>query len=209
MSAAPMTAGDFVRHTGCQPSARARLQAYLDLLARWQKRINLVGASTLHDPWRRHVLDSAQIAPHLPPGRPTLVDLGSGAGFPGLVLAILTDADVVLVEADARKCAFLSEAGRVAEARVKILNQRMEALAAGSADVVTARACAPLIRLLAVAHPVLRAGGTALFLKGRTAGAELTQARKRWKMSATLIPSVSDASGAIVNVQDFEPQDDR
>jgi len=154
-----------------------RLRVHLDLLIRWQSRINLVGASTLADPWRRHMLDSAQIHPHLPTG--PLLDMGSGAGFPGLVLAILRgegSAPVHLVEADTRKSAFLREAIRVTEAPAVVHQRRMEDLPVFPVAALTARALAPLSRLLVWAERFLAPGVECLFLKGREAEKELTEA---------------------------------
>src|SRR6185503_9322480 len=125
-----------------------RLLAYAGLLMTWSARINLVASSTLADPWRRHFLDSAQLYPLVPKGAQSLIDLGSGAGFPGLVLAIMGMRGVELVEADARKCAFLREAARIAGAPATIRNARIEAVPPRPAAVISARGCAPLDRLL-------------------------------------------------------------
>lgn len=199
----PLTAQDFQALTGCSDQTLARLTAYLDLLVHWQRRINLVGASTLADPWRRHLLDSQQLAPLLPAGARAVTDLGSGAGFPGLVLAILTAAPVTLVEADQRKAAFLAAAARVTETEVAIASQRMETLAVASADVVTARACAPLLRLLPVIARILRPDGVAMLLKGQTGQVELTQAEKHWKMRTNILVSRTDPGGMILQLQDL------
>src|SRR6516162_5253130 len=161
----------------------ARLAAYVALLEAWSTRINLVGRATLADPWRRHILDSAQLRPFVPAAARSLVDLGSGAGFPGLVLAILGVPGVALVEADSRKCAFLVEAARITGARITVLATRIEALSPRPFDVVTARALAPLERLIGLARPLLATDGLCLFLKGADTAAELTLARRRWKMT--------------------------
>ena len=137
-------AADFRRDTDVPRETAERLAAYADLLVRWQRRINLVGPATLADLWRRHMLDSAQFLDHAPGRGGTWVDLGSGAGFPGLVLAILGAGDVHLVESDGRKCAFLAEAARVTATPVRIHRVRAEALAGVAADVVVSRAFAPL-----------------------------------------------------------------
>lgn len=200
----PLSAAEFQVLSGCSETQLARLAAYLDLLVHWQRRINLVGASTLTDPWRRHILDSQQLASLLPVGQPAITDLGSGAGFPGLVIAILTPARVTLVEADQRKAAFLAAAARVSETNIAIACQRMETLAAASADVVTARACAPLPRLLPVIARILRPNGIALLPKGQTGQVELTQTEKHWKMRGSMIPSRSDTGGVILQLQDIQ-----
>jgi 16S rRNA (guanine527-N7)-methyltransferase len=176
----------------------ARLEAYAELLVGWSARINLVGANTLGDLWRRHFLDSAQLLAHVPPGTQSLVDLGSGAGFPGLVLAILGVPGVELIEADARKCAFLREAARVAAAPVVIRNARIEAAPPRIVDVVTARGCAPLDRLLLLAQPFIGPDTVCLFPKGERAREELTAARQAWTMDATFHDSCSDRRGVIL-----------
>ncbi|HYN39315.1 MAG TPA: 16S rRNA (guanine(527)-N(7))-methyltransferase RsmG [Rhodospirillales bacterium] len=199
----PLDADGFARATAATPQQVERLSAYLELLNRWQRRINLVGAATLIDPWRRHFLDSAQLVPLLPAATRHLVDLGSGAGFPGMVVALLADIDVTLVEADARKCAFLSEVARLTQAAVRILPQRIEAAPQPRADVVTARALSPLSKLLDYAVPWLAAGGVCLFPKGRSAAIELTEAAKTWKMRTATIPSRSDPDAMILRIDEI------
>jgi 16S rRNA (guanine527-N7)-methyltransferase len=205
----PLGADGFRRVTGASATDVERLAAHLALLERWQRRMNLVGAATLADPWRRHFLDSAQLAPLLPSDDPRLIDLGSGAGFPGLVLAILTPARVRLAESDARKCAFLSEAARVTGATAEIVNARIESLAPAAYEVVTARALAPLHKLLGYASKLLAENGSCLFLKGRGWRGELTRAAETWKMRATPIPSRSDPAGVVLRIDDLSQGDDR
>lgn len=177
-----------------------RLKLYADLLVKWQARINLVGPATLPDLWQRHMLDSAQLAAHLPPG--PVLDLGSGAGFPGLVLAILRGGPVHLVESDARKCAFLREAARLTGAEAVVHNLRIETLKPFPVVAVTARALAPLGKLLDWAAPFLQQGVECLFLKGRTCEEELTQAAEHWNMAVERIPSLTDASGIILHLSE-------
>ena len=179
----------------------ARLEAYAALLVRWSARINLVGRNTLVDLWRRHILDSAQLQPLVPDSARSVIDLGSGAGLPGLVLAILGTPGVELVEADSRKCAFLREAARIAEVDVTIRPCRIEAVPPHPVDVVTARACAPLDRLLGLAEPFLADGTECLFLKGERVEDELTLARKHWTMTVSLRQSVSDPRGVVLRLQ--------
>src|SRR5437660_4118565 len=130
-----LSPAEFAAATGVSRETLPRLDAYAELLRRWSPRINLVAASTLDDLWRRHFLDSAQLLPLVPSAARSLIDLGSGAGFPGLVLAILGVPGVELVEADSRKCAFLREAARIAAAPVMIRNARIESLSAHQLDV--------------------------------------------------------------------------
>ncbi len=186
----------------------ARLAAYAELLLRWQPRINLVGNTTLPQLWRRHMLDSAQLHRLLPPDTRILVDLGSGAGFPGLVLAAMGVPEVHLIEADARKCAFLREAARVMGVAAVVHNTRIEAVAPFAADVVTSRALAPLAQLLRYAEPFLQRGendgrgGRCLFLKGRGGEDELTLATKEWNMSVERVTSLSDPDGLILRLSE-------
>ncbi|MDW8340377.1 MAG: 16S rRNA (guanine(527)-N(7))-methyltransferase RsmG [Geminicoccaceae bacterium] len=185
-----------------------RLSAWLDLLRRWQSRINLVGASTLRDPWRRHILDCAQLVRYLPPAAQRLVDLGSGAGLPGLVLAILGVPEVHLVESDRRKAAFLLECkGRLGLAGVVVHPVRAEALPPFPADVVTARALAPLPRLLPLAARFAAPHTRFLFLKGREAESELTEALRRWTMTARIHPSLSSEEGRILEIEGLRPRE--
>jgi 16S rRNA (guanine527-N7)-methyltransferase len=194
----PLDPHGFAALSGVSRETLTRLEAYAELLVRWSARINLVGATTLSDLWRRHFLDSAQLFAHVPQGSQSLTDLGSGAGFPGLVLAILGVPRVELIEADARKCAFLREAARIAAAPVIIHNARIEAVPPHIADVVTARGCAPLDRLLVLAQPFSGPDTVCLFPKGERAIGELTAARQAWTMDATFHESRTDRRGVIL-----------
>jgi 16S rRNA (guanine527-N7)-methyltransferase len=147
------------------------------------------------------VLDSAQLHPLIPAETRVLVDLGSGAGFPGLVLAILGVPEVHLIESDARKCAFLREAARVTETSVSIHAQRIEATAPLAADVITARALAPLPDLLDLAVPFLQPHTMCVFLKGKNAAEELRQARLRRQMKDTVVPSRTDPDASVVIIE--------
>jgi 16S rRNA (guanine527-N7)-methyltransferase len=179
----------------------AKLEAYAELLTRWSARINLVGRDTIADLWRRHILDSAQLRAFAPERVGSMIDLGSGAGLPGLILAILGVPGVELVEADSRKCAFLREAARITETSVMLRPCRIEAVSQHPVDVVTARACAPLDRLLGLAEPFLAPDSECLFLKGERVEEELTLARKRWTMVASAYPSRSDPRGVVLRLQ--------
>lgn len=200
MSVLPVDAADFQKHTRVSRETLERLTVYHGLLRKWQPSINLVGPKTLDEAWSRHFFDSAQLWSYLPPDTRTLVDLGSGAGFPGLVLAVMGVPDVHLIESDARKCAFLREVARTTDTKVTIHNRRIEAVAPFAADVVTARALAPLSALLTWAAPFLSGGGTALFLKGQTADDELTEAGKSWTMGVERFPSLTEPSAAILRL---------
>ncbi len=190
-----------LRGFGVTPEIEGRLSVYVDLLAKWNPKINLVGSKTLDDPWTRHILDSVQLRPFMPATPCTLVDLGSGAGLPGLILAILGVGDVHLVESDARKCVFLREAARVTATPVTIHNLRLEALPAIAADVVTARALAPLDELLPMVARFLKPAGRAVLLKGARWAEELTTAHKSWHMAVSDHPSVTDPAARILLVE--------
>ena len=197
-SRGPLDPSGFAELSGVSRETLARLEAYAALLRRWSARINLVGANTLGDLWRRHFLDSAQLFTHIPQGTQSLVDLGSGAGFPGLVLAILGVPGVELIESDERKCAFLREAARVVAAPVVIRNARIEAVPPHTVDVVTARGCAPLEPLLVLAQPFIGPDTVCVFPKGERAREELTAASQAWTMDATFHDSCTDRRGVIL-----------
>ncbi|MCB1883854.1 MAG: 16S rRNA (guanine(527)-N(7))-methyltransferase RsmG [Geminicoccaceae bacterium] len=196
---APPPPAEIVAALGVSRETLDRLRVYLDLLFRWNRAINLVGRSTLADPWRRHVLDSAQLHPLLPPAAGTLIDLGSGAGLPGLVLAVMESmAEVHLVESDGRKAQFLREAARATGCgHVRVHAERIEDLNL-KAGAITARALAPLPRLLELAAPLMREGATCLFLKGRSLARELTEAGETWTMDADVRTSLVDPDGRIL-----------
>lgn len=183
-----------------------RLERYVALLLQWQRRINLIGPSTVDQVWQRHILDALQLVPLLPPGTRTIADLGSGAGTPGLVLAIATGLEVHLYESNGKKAAFLREAARHCEANAIIHQVRIETIGAdpglAKVDVVTARALAPLARLLDYAWPFLRGGAPGLFHKGQDVDAELTEASKSWRIIAERHPSLTDSKAVILAVKE-------
>jgi len=182
----------------------ASLLAYVALLEKWQRRINLVSSATLPDIWHRHILDSAQLLPHLPsvPARQRLhiLDIGSGAGFPGLVLAILGVGDVQLVESNQRKAVFLQTVIRELGVSALVSNQRIETLPACRPDVITARAFAVLPKLMSLITPHLHNGSTCLFLKGASVDEELTNFQTYSTMIPHLYPSVTNDDGTIVKL---------
>ncbi len=203
----PFGPEDFAAKTNVSRETLARLKAYADLLTDWNARHNLVSKNSLSDLWERHMWDSAQLAPLVPPEARSLADLGSGAGFPGLVLAaMLPGVAVTLHEATAKKCAFLQAAADRMGLHVTIENARMEELSHRAFDVVTARACAPLPLLLEYAHSFVGPNSVCLFLKGQNVGSELTKASKCWKMKASQVASQTDPSGAIVTVRELGPR---
>jgi 16S rRNA (guanine527-N7)-methyltransferase len=174
-------------------------------LKRWQTVKNLVGPATLSEVWSRHIADSLQLL-DLAPDAKTWLDLGSGAGFPGLVIAIAgkeRGLDVHLVESNARKCAFLRHVARLTSAPATIHPVRLEAVIpdfVGKADVVSARALAPLAQLVAWTEPLLKTGTIGLFPKGREALAELTESRKSGTFPAEILPSRTDSEARIIRI---------
>lgn len=192
---------------GVSRETSERLEAIVALLLKWQSTINLVAPASLPRVWTRHVADSLQLVPLAGEAR-RWVDLGSGGGFPGLVvgaaLAERPGTDVTLVESDTRKAAFLREAARIAELPVTVLPNRIEQVAeriAAGVEVVSARALAPLPKLLDLAAPLLAQGALGLFPKGQDVDKELTEASKSWIVEASVIESRTDPSGRILIVR--------
>jgi len=177
-----------------------RLHEYAALLARWTQRISLISRGDEAHVWERHVLDSLRLVPLIPPGTPRAIDLGSGAGLPGLVLALATGIPFDLVEADRRKAAFLLEAQRVTAAPVQVHNARIEQVQLDPAPLVTARALAPLPVLLGLAAPLLAPGGICLFPKGVRVADELASARAAWRFDAEL---AGPANSPVLVVRDL------
>jgi 16S rRNA (guanine527-N7)-methyltransferase len=190
----------------------ARLDRFVALLLAWQQRMNLIARSTEPVLWTRHVADSLQLLPLAPQAR-VWVDLGSGAGFPGLVLACALaetpGAEVHLVEASAKKAAFLRDAVRATGAPAVVHAMKDEDFAATAPeriDVVTARALAPLPGLLAMTYPLLKRGILGLFPKGQDVAVELTEAAKCWNIQAGLIQSRTNPSARILAIHGIEPK---
>ena len=185
---------------------RDQLEALVNTLGRWQKAINLVGKATLEDIWIRHILDSAQLLPLVPGKAKRLVDLGSGGGFPGLVIAALRpDLVVTLIESDARKGAFLGEAARRMSLKnqPKVLISRIETAPPAEADVMTARALAPLGQLLGWAAPHRTDTAICLFHKGKGWQAEVATAKKDWDFEAQPFASVTDRESVLLRISQF------
>jgi 16S rRNA (guanine527-N7)-methyltransferase len=188
---------------GATPAQMADLEAFRLLLAQWNEDMNLVGPSALAEFWTRHVYDSAQLLALAPDAR-IWADLGAGAGFPGIVLAILLKdapgAHVHLVESMAKRCRFLATVAEALALPATVHNARAEDLTI-KVDVVTARACAPLVKLLGYAQPYLERGAVGLFLKGQDVVSELTEATKYWKFEVQSTASLSHPEGRILQVK--------
>ena len=199
----PANAAQVQAALGASDAQMADLEVFRALLTAWSQTMNLVGPSALAEFWPRHVYDSAQLLDLAPEAR-IWADVGAGAGFPGLVLAILlkdkTGARVHLVESTAKRCRFLQAAVDALALPAEVHNARAETLRL-KVEVVTARACAPLVRLLSYTRPYLVAGATGLFLKGQDVVSELTEAAKYWKFEAHLTASLSHTEGRILQVK--------
>jgi 16S rRNA (guanine527-N7)-methyltransferase len=180
--------------------SEAHLRTFAALVEKWSPKINLISKSDLPHIWERHVQDSLRLLPFIPPGTERAIDLGSGAGFPGLILCIATGIPFDLVESDSRRCAFLMEAARQTAAPAKIHNTRIEGAKLSPAPLITARALAPLDKLLALAAPHLAPGGICLFPKGRTAADELTLAAPLWHMEAERLTDPKWGDSCILKV---------
>ena len=201
--AALMDAGGFVRLSGATAAQMADLEAFRRLLIERNAVMNLIGPATEADFWSRHAWDSAQLLKLAPTAR-AWADLGAGAGLPGVVLAILGKGvvgfHVDLVESMAKRCRFLGEVVEALALPATVHNARAETLDL-TVEIVTARACAPLHRLLGYARPYLQSGATGLFLKGQDVVSEMQEAARYWEYEADVVPSKSDPRGRIVRVK--------
>jgi 16S rRNA (guanine527-N7)-methyltransferase len=194
-----------IEHLNVSRETIEHLKLYESLIDKWNPTINLVSRASLPHIWERHILDSAQIWSFCPNNARYWLDLGSGGGFPGLVIAILaagqrTGLTVGLVESDVRKASFLLQAVQTLGIPATIYQERSEILMPQSADVISARALAPLDRLLGFAARHLAKNGTCLLQKGKSHSSELTQAQKYWKFEVQKMPSVTDSDGVILKI---------
>lgn len=196
-------AAAFQAHIGATPAQMADLETFIARLTEANAVMNLVGPDSLPDVWNRHIWDSAQLL-EMKPNAKTWADLGAGAGFPGLVLAILLkdrpDSHVWLIDSLGKRCRFLQDVVDALSLRATVINGRAEEQRV-KVDVVTARAVAPMEKLLAYAQPYLQRGAQGLFLKGEKAEVELIEARKVWQFDSDLSVSRSDPRGRIVSVR--------
>lgn len=204
------TAQDFAALSDVSRETFADFQSYEALLAKWNRKINLVSPAAAKDFWGRHALDSWQLAAHLPSHAQRGLDLGSGAGFPGIALAIACKArgqgHVTLVESAGKKASFLRTVIRELDLPAKVWADRAEKMPPEPFDIISARAFAPLPRLLTYAHPFWGEGTIALLLKGKGVDAELTQARKTWIYNVESTQSLSDPAGAVLKISGLAPR---
>jgi len=201
---------DVIRATGVSHETFGKIRAYLSVLDRWRERINLIGPGEGRHLWRRHVLDSLQLAAQIDASEKEIVDLGSGAGFPGLVLAcVVADrpgSSVALVEKSVRKSQFLEAAIAELGLPARVLNQRLEDKPPKKFDLATARALAPLPQLLGYGYQWLKPSGKALLMKGRDTAAELALARESWTFDLSVRASASSPEGQILTVSALSPR---
>ncbi|WP_373088220.1 16S rRNA (guanine(527)-N(7))-methyltransferase RsmG [Sneathiella sp.] len=195
-----LTADGFQAAANVSRETIERLEQYAALLIKWQKAINLVGKSTLPDLWRRHMLDSYQLLRHTEKTAGRWLDLGSGAGFPALVVAICSDFAVEAVESDQRKCLFMQNVSRETFSALTVHRGRIEEIAPVAADIISARALAPLDKLLDLAAPFAHPETEFLLLKGQDVDEELTNAAKCWNMKTEKLPSLTNKDGCILKV---------
>ena len=186
--------------------SRQKIETYVKLLLTWQQRINLVGPTTVETVWERHICDSLQLLPLLPQGTLSIAELGSGAGIPGLVLAMAAGVEAHLYESNGKKAAFLREAARQTGTRAIVHNVRLESLKGEPGlpivQCVVARALAPLPLLLDYAEPFLARGATGLFHKGQDVDTELTEATKCWRIELLRHASQCDSRGVILEIRE-------
>lgn len=187
-----MTPPDVPRET------RTRLERYVQLLLKWNKAINLIGDE--NDVWERHIWDSYQLLDLIPEGARSIVDMGTGAGLPGLVLAMAKPFEVTLVERDQRKASFLREAARVLELEHVRVREEDAASLSDQYDVITARALTSLHQLCELSYPRMGTSSICLFPKGENFATELEQAGAGWSFEHTLIPSKTKANASIVSI---------
>lgn len=204
MSIDDLDAEEFARHIDVAPEIIARLKIYNRLLSEWNSAINLVSSDTLKDTWSRHFLDSAQLLPLIPPDTASLADIGSGAGFPGLVLAIMGVDGVTLIERDTKKAGFLRTVAGETGTKIEILNVDVASIERRSFDVITTRAVAELSELLKMAEKLLKPSTICLFLKGKNLDPELAKAQKLWAMNLRRMPSASDPEGILLRLTDVK-----
>lgn len=192
---------DFQTATGVSRETLERLEVYSSILIEWQRRFNLIGPGTVDAIWHRHFLDSAQLNKLCGPGSSRLVDLGSGAGFPGMVLALMGIGGVELIESNGKKCLFLEQVSMSTNTRVKITKVRFDEVSRPNrADVVTARAVAPLARLLRDVIRWVKPEGVALLHRGSRFESELAEAARFWEFQVVRHQSITNPAGAILEI---------
>lgn len=185
-----------------------KLELYQQSLADWQNKFNLVSNSTIEDAWNRHFVDSMQLFALIPQEAKTLVDIGSGAGFPGMVLAIMANAatpylKVTLVDSVHKKTLYLNHVKEITNTQVNILNRRIENIKQKTFDVITARAVIALKDLLGYAQPLFRKNSICIFPKGKNYLAEISEAKKEWYFNFEIVPSQTSEESVILLIKNL------
>ncbi len=196
---------NFLAHFAVPYETTQKLERYVELLNEWNGKFNLVAKSTLPEIWTRHILDSAQLKNHIPESSETLADLGSGAGFPGIVLSILGVPQVHLIESIGKKANFLNTVVEELKLNAVMHHGRAEDIKDLKVDVVTARAVGSLSDLLRLAKPMLKKDSLCLFLKGKSVDGELAESRRYQRYKLERHPSISDPSGSILLIRGLAP----
>lgn len=208
----PLDQDGFAARTDVSRETLSDYARWEALLTRWNRRINLVAPSSLADFWRRHALDSWQICAHIPETAEHIVDFGSGAGFPGLSAAIHCKqcgvGQVSLIESAGKKASFLKTVVRELELPARVLSQRIENLPSLGADVITARAFAPLPRLLDYARPHIHAQTKFILLKGANVKEEIKNACETWTFDVESVTSITDEDGVVLNLSNVRAKED-
>ena len=204
---------EFARETNVSRETLDKLELFAGLLIQWNPRVNLVSKDSLKNLWRRHIADSAQLREIIPAYDGALVDVGSGAGFPGMVLAIMGLRNIYLIESNERKCVFLQEVARKTGCSVTVHNTRLGNEGVKSspklpkAEIITARAVTRLDKLLDIVYPLVYDRTCCIFHKGSRVDEELCSAQNNWQFSLEQLPSKSDPSGAILKLSNIRRRD--
>ncbi|MDB2414423.1 16S rRNA (guanine(527)-N(7))-methyltransferase RsmG [Rickettsiales bacterium] len=187
-------------HYNVSRETSEKLNQYCQELLKWNKRINLISPSTENNIWERHILDSARLVTLIPDNTKLIVDLGSGAGLPGAIIAILTNIKTTLIESDQRKCAFLQHIAATISPNIKVINDRIENIKDLRPDIITARALAPLPKLIDLAKPLFHPGCKCLFLKGENITKEIKSASASWDLTYEIIKDKNNDVGDILSI---------
>lgn len=201
-----MTANDFKEICHVPRETMDRFIIYSEMLLKWQRSINLVSNSTLEDMWRRHFYDSAQLINHINFNKkqPVILDIGSGAGFPGLVLSMFAAGDVHVVESNGKKCAFMKQVIQKTGINAIVHNERIETMNVFHVDLITSRACAELEKLFDLTKRFISPKTKCLFLKGEKAEEEIKNASKRWNFEVKKTKSMSEETGIIMEISQIQ-----
>lgn len=177
-----------------------KLSTYHDLLLLWQEKINLISPKTIHNVWERHILDSCQFASHIVPRETPIIDIGTGAGLPGIILAILGFPSITLVDSDQKKCVFLQEAAAKLGLETQIISQRVERIRNHNASLIVSRALAPLHQLFTWSSPLLSPSGKCLFAKGENYAKEIEDALVGWQFDINVHPSLTHTDAKLLEI---------